>query len=157
MDERGKPLSAVRDGILLKAHDYWDSKRQGRRMPSRADLDPREMPRLLPNVILVDVVAPDNRLKIRLAGTLVVDVYGMDYTGHYLDELFFGEQRSKVLADYGTVVGNRQPHVDDHRFVNVRNTAYDIERIILPLSDNDSGVNMLFAVLSFREVASTVG
>ena len=34
---------------------YWDSKRQGRRMPSRADMDPVEIPEYLSNVIPVDV------------------------------------------------------------------------------------------------------
>ncbi|MBG06491.1 MAG: hypothetical protein CMM59_20710 [Rhodospirillaceae bacterium] len=36
-------------------YEYWDSKRQGRRMPSRADIDPVEIPEYLSNVILVDV------------------------------------------------------------------------------------------------------
>ena len=39
------------DGI----YRYWDSKRQGRCMPSRADMDPVEIPEYLSNVIPVDV------------------------------------------------------------------------------------------------------
>ena len=36
-------------------YKYWCSKRQGRRMPSMADMDPVEIPEYLSNVILVDV------------------------------------------------------------------------------------------------------
>ena len=36
-------------------YKYWCSKRQGRRMPSMADMDPVEIPEYLSNVIPVDV------------------------------------------------------------------------------------------------------
>lgn len=152
MVDSGKPLTAVRDRNLLAAYEYWDGKRQGRVMPSRADLDPRDIPRLLPSIILIDVQKPDNRLKVRLAGTLVVEVYGSDYTGRYLDEIYFGVQRDKVLEDYNRPVVTREPYCTDHRFHNVNDIVYDTERIILPLSDDGESVAMLLAVLSFREV-----
>lgn len=135
----------------MAAHAYWDAKRAGRSMPSRADIQPQEIPRLLPGVILVDVEPSDLRLRVRLAGTMVVEAYGEDYTGRYLDEIYFGGERDKVLSDYRMVVELRQPYCSDHRFHNVNDTTYDIERLILPLSNDDKAVNMLLAVLSFRE------
>ena len=121
-------------------------------MPARADLDPRDIPRLLPGIILVDVMPPDDRLRVRLAGTQVVEIYGSDYTGRYLDEIYFGEQRDKVLADYSYPVTHRQPICSDHKFHTVSDIAYDIERLIMPLSEDGERVNMLFSYLSFRQV-----
>ena len=40
---------------LEKLWIYWQSKLNGREMPSRADLDPVEIPELLPYVALIEV------------------------------------------------------------------------------------------------------
>ena len=34
---------------------YWDGKRAGRTMPLRADLEPADIARHLPGIVLVDV------------------------------------------------------------------------------------------------------
>ena len=50
---------AVFDGLpadLRAMFDYWRSKRAGRKMPARSDLEPSELKALLPSMILVDVV-----------------------------------------------------------------------------------------------------
>lgn len=156
MTASGKPLSALRDQNLLAAYDYWNAKRAGRSMPSRADINPQEIPRLLPGIILLDVEPPNGRLRVRLTGTMVVEAYGEDYTGRYLDEIYFGDERGKVLSDYALPIQSRQPLCSDHRFHNINDTTYEIERIIMPLSNDDSTVNMLLAVLSFREAARSL-
>lgn len=155
MAASGVTLSALTDKNLRAAYGYWDAKRAGRSMPSRSDIDPQEIPRLLPSIILIDVLPPDDRLRVRLAGTMVVETYGEDYTGRYLDQIYFGEQRDNVLRDYRAAVASRLPHYGQHRFHNVNDITYEIERIILPLSNDDSSVNMLMAVLSFREAVPT--
>ena len=151
MPPKGKPVQEARDPRFQFALDYWQSKRQGRSMPSRADLDPVEFPTLLGDVILLDVEQPGPRLRVRLVGTHVVAMFGSDYTGQFLDEIDFGEQREKILADYGHVLEARRPYLTDHMFRNVRGTLFNIERLILPLSYDDDSVATLFAVLSFEQ------
>ncbi len=119
-------------------------------MPSRADFDPLEMPKLLPSIILVDVETPDRRLKVRLAGTKVVDMFGRDYTGEYLDEIDFGDVREKVLHEYGLAASEERPIFSDHAFRNAQDFHHSIERAILPLADDGATVNMLLAVLAFE-------
>lgn len=84
-----KQFERVRSPLLREAFKLRNSKRGNRRMASRADFDPVEMPRLLSSIILIDVESDGARLRIRLAGTKVVDMYGRDYTGRYLDDIDF--------------------------------------------------------------------
>ena len=49
--------------------------------PTRADLDPVEMPKLLPHMALVEVDKFDPRLRIRLVGTNIVNIYSANFTG----------------------------------------------------------------------------
>ncbi len=60
---------------------YWDGKRNGRLMPSRADLDPVDIPKLLPDICLVDVVPDARKYVYRLIGTNECAMRGRDPTG----------------------------------------------------------------------------
>jgi hypothetical protein len=70
-------------------HDYWDGLRAGRRglLPSRRDIDPLALPpALLPFLWIVDWQPSPPRLRYRLLGTKIVQFYGRDYTGKWVDE-----------------------------------------------------------------------
>lgn len=146
-EEKGR--EAVASPMLLSAYDLWVTNLRGRTLPSRADFDPVDMPKLLPHIILVDVENPGPRLRVRLSGTNVVNVFGGDYTGQYLDEIDFGDARQKILHDYIFAVDAKRPLFSDHKFRRLSGTYLNIERVILPMSDNDDSVNILMAVLSF--------
>lgn len=104
-----KQFERVRSPLLHEAFELWNSKRGNRRMAKRADFDPLEMPRLLSSIILIDVENDGTRLRIRLVGTKIVDMYGSDYTGKYLDEIDFGGVRKKVLEEYHLPVSEKRP------------------------------------------------
>jgi len=137
--------------VLCRAQAYWEEKRAGRAMPSRADLDPVDIPDLLPFIILIDIVPPESRLRIRLAGTEVCNRFGMDYTGRFLDEIDFGDVREKILADYGHAARSSAPCFTAHRFrKSDRDFYYNIERGIFPLSSDGEKPDKLLAVLDFE-------
>ena len=50
-------IDAPRDPSLQTLLAYWYRKRGDRLMPSRADIDPSEFPKLLPNVMLYNAEA----------------------------------------------------------------------------------------------------
>lgn len=137
--------------MLRRAQAYWDERRGGRAMPSRADIDPVDIPDLLPFVILIDIVPPDGRLRIRLAGTEVCNRFGMDYTGQFLDDIDFSDVREKILADYGHATQANEPYFTAHRFrKSDHDFYYNIERGIFPLSSDGSNPDKLLAVLDFE-------
>ena len=137
--------------MLRRARAYWDEKRAGRAMPSRADIDPVDIPDLLPFVILIDIMPPGRRLRVRLAGTEICNRFGMDYTGLFLDEIDFGDVREKILADYGRAARSSVPYFTAHRFrKSDRDFYYNIERGIFPLSSDGRRPDKLLAVLDFE-------
>lgn len=139
--------------LLRQLHAYWNDRCAGRTMPARADLDPADIPRLLPNLILLDVESGTERLKVRLVGTTVARMYGTDYTGRYLDEIEFGDRRNAILHDYMTCYRSKGVYVSEHTFWTDRGVNFRIERLILPLSDDGDTVSMLLSGLDFDAVA----
>ena len=142
LDIRSEPLRAL--------YDYWLEKRGPRRIPSRKQIDPLDIPQLLSGLILMDVDPEARRLKCRLVGTRVVEVYGSDYTGRFLDEIDFGDQRENVLTDYGQVVQTGMPNVRERFFYNSRGVHFRMERLILPLSEDDQNVSQVMSGLNFH-------
>ncbi len=53
---------------------------RGRTLPSRWDIDPIEIPRLLPHIMLVDVMGP-SLYRYRLVGTEIATTMGVNATG----------------------------------------------------------------------------
>lgn len=64
---------------LHDLYEYWNGKRAGRRWPSRADIEPKEITGLLPYVMLVDVLEDGRHFRFRLIGADVA--IGVDPTG----------------------------------------------------------------------------
>ena len=152
MTSSSRARPTIESPRLRALHDYWNQRRGGRAMPARSDIDPVDIPRLLPNLLLLDVEPGTGRLKVRVAGTTVVEMYGSDYTGRYLDEIDFGDRRAAVLFDYTTCLQTRQIYVSEHSFWTDRDVTYRIERLILPLSDDGRTVSHLIAGLEFDNV-----
>ena len=146
-----KPVETARSTLIREIHRYWADKCDGRAMPARTDLDPLDIPKLLPNIILIDVVPPDDRLKVRLIGTWIVHMFDRDYTGEFLDELDFGEAGQEIVQEYSEAVHAAEPICSDHRSRTLAGKFYDIERVILPLSNDGVRVTMLLIALDFTE------
>ncbi len=78
--------------------------------PTRADIQPAELRRILPSLSLVDVTDDEQpRLRIRLAGTRLRDYLGVEITGHYLDEYDLGDQTDYWDAAYREVIIGGRP------------------------------------------------
>ncbi len=132
------------DPRIRAIYNYWDSKRHGHRMPSRADIDPVDIPNFLPNVILVDMEHDPFLLRYRLVGTDIVSKCGFDLTGKIVGDAYFGPDADSVLAHYRYIVETRDIRLADAPFVEPRGWYVYAERIIMPLSDDDDTVNMVF-------------
>ena len=142
IDETDGLSDALRPLLL-----YWVAARGGKLMPSRADIDPVTMPRrLLPNIVLVDVVPASFRFRYRVMGTAVSRMLGADWTGRYVDEVpELGEQ---LHAQYLDTVESGRPTLrfnERERFDDVlmQHRIVRSERLLLPLSNTDRTVFMV--------------
>ena len=108
-------------------------------MPRRADLDPVDIPRLLPHVMLVEV-QPEGRYRYRLIGTANAQEHGVNATGRYVDEVLQVRERRSIyseslfLSDVGGVV---------ERHTKV---------LFMPLSEDGATVRQVFVAQVFRHV-----
>ena len=79
--------SELNSGIVRGAVDYWQSKRSGDAPPLSESLDPLEVPRLLPHLMLKDVRRDPWDFRYRVVGTLVREHSRHDWTGKWMTEL----------------------------------------------------------------------
>lgn len=131
--------------------DYWYARRNGRAMPARSDIDPAELGRLLPNLMLIEASeGAGRRYRYRLVGTRVVQATGEDRTGRHFDEVAFFQRFPNVLAQYGAVLDNGRPQFMPEPFCNeAHGTVYDVERLMLPLSCSNGKVSMILVHFRF--------
>ncbi|MBA4096107.1 MAG: hypothetical protein C0484_04975 [Rhodospirillum sp.] len=141
---------------LLEMYAYWQRKRGARVMPARADLEPAEIKRLLPGILLVDVrLSADSALEFayRLVGTREVDMRGHDPTGKPVAEAYYGKSAELVTACYRRVVETGQPFLDEDCFHLPGQEWSPSASIYLPLSNDGAQVNMVLVYSSFRWIA----
>jgi hypothetical protein len=69
------------DPILGELLARWARKRGGWTLPARRDVDPTELPKLLPHMRLIDVDEGGARFRCRLRGTEPATAVGHDDTG----------------------------------------------------------------------------
>lgn len=122
---------------------YWNTIRGDREMPSRAGFDPAEIPRLLPNIILIDVERNPLRFRIRLYGTAIVAIRGRDLTGRYIDEPKVSNIADLTAQANREVVDTKQPHYMDAPYPHHSRKLGHFYRLGLPLSSDGTEVNMI--------------
>src|SRR5438874_31119 len=95
--------------IVVPALSYWESIRGDRAMPRRGDIDPAEIPRLLPFVMLVDVSADPLDFRFRLVGTEIDAITSTNLRGQRFSANAQLACGSKVWNDYEVVTTTRRP------------------------------------------------
>jgi hypothetical protein len=128
-------------------HAYWTRKRGERAMPRRADLDPIEIPTLLPHVFLIDVKREAPQLLIyRVFGTALVELFGFDFTAQEVGKGTLPEHLPEMRERYGRVIRERQPYYHRTRLRDRLNDFTDVDRVILPLSVDGARVDQMIGM-----------
>ena len=131
------------------AFAYWDEIRAGRAMPSRADLDPSDIPTILPCVFLLDVAQDPLDFRYRLIGTKMASHLNRDLTGAWMSEVAHQKPPSRIWSACARVVETRVPLSSDTPYVGKHHEYKKTEDLILPLSADGETVNMLFVTADF--------
>src|SRR5262245_42334899 len=126
--------------------DHWLGAAGTRPMPSRSDIDPFSVPKLLPNIGLIDARDGLGEARFRLAGTRLHDVYGREITGEHVAHVFSGEQANYWHRVHERVVNGAVPH---HGVV--RGPVEGRDHVVLfwlrlPLSDDGSTVDRVLCL-----------
>ena len=140
-------LARIQHPILKRMVAFWDAKRGTHDVPLRGDFDPLEFWFAVGYVSLIDVTAPPRRYFFRLDGTRQVELFGVDFTGKYLDQVYDAAGLKIAEQSYGAAVeqGEPQYHV---RQVEFHGRPIQYEIAILPLSRTGERVDMLMTVVT---------
>ncbi len=140
-------IASAKHPTLRAMVALWESKRAGRKWPSRTDFDPSEMVFALGDISLFDVEENPRRFWCRLDGTRQVELFGVDCTRRYLHECFEGDyyQLAKTTFDHTVESGRVQYHERETPY-NGRIIKYELA--MLPLSSNGAKVDQLMVVIT---------
>jgi len=137
---------------LIEVFDYWQQKRGKRFAPGRSDIEPLDLIRVLPRIMLVDVVSDPLGFRYRLSGTGIAGVHGEELTGLAPLDLRPAEYGRLIDRHYRQCVSERRPLLHLIMLDSThRSRAY--ARLLLPLSNDGEHVNMLMAVDSVNQDA----
>jgi hypothetical protein len=126
--------------------DAWWRKKAGHRaLPDRADLDPAEIPLLLPYILVSEIEHPF-RVRYRLVGTEVVDVTGLNFTGHYLDQLIPPGDEESWQAHYRRCYETARPLYGQSTVKTLAGGSFSYEYGIWPLTKGGSEVSQFVAM-----------
>jgi hypothetical protein len=134
-------VGQIGDPRLVELYRYWDGRRGSRFAPRRADITPSEIPKLLPYLLLTDIL-PDRRYRYRLIGTEVERVFGTKMTGRFIDELMRGEYLDFINGLYKALIECRAPVYSENLYAN---DTFRTQRLMLPLSEDGETVNMVLS------------
>lgn len=140
--------SGVGEPAFALLHRYWESKRRAGRLPARSDIDPTEIPALLPQLLLFEVIAGADgpRFRFRLAGTAFTHLVGRDVTGFHLDELGPPDRVAPVAQALAAVVRTGRPAYLAGR-LTLRSEKYMIvRRLGFPLAADGARVDMILGL-----------
>jgi hypothetical protein len=125
---------------------YWRGKCHDGRLPRRADIDPIEIPKLLPYLTMVEVVDDERRFVYRLVGTKEVDIRGQDPTGKSVGEAYYGPSIEDAYSFYSRCATSGQPVYDETPFVGPDGRYCDDELLFLPLTDDGNKVTRILVI-----------
>ncbi len=134
------PLSAP-VSYHLDLYRYWLSKCGSRSMPARSDIDPAEIPALLPYLSIVDRIG--GQFRYRLVGTAVAEQFGRDLTGSLITSHVSEETVAAAQAMGERVFASPQPTFTTGQFQTKSGALHNASARVLPLSDDGTNVNMV--------------
>jgi hypothetical protein len=131
-----------RDAQLRRLFEYWRSKCAGRCFPARRDIDPLEIPDLLSNVFLVEVLPAAPWFRYRLTGTNIDAIHGQNITGKSPADIKTPEVARMVEQQYCDAIKARRPLCHEVVLLGPDNIYWHYERLVLPLSEKGTDITM---------------
>jgi hypothetical protein len=135
--------------LLAELYSYWSARCRGRKVPARADIDPVDIPQLLPHLTLTEMVPAETargfRIRYRLAGTEVESHFGCPLTNRYLDELVAGPFVDFAMDLHERGRTESAPVYTEVLFGSDDANPLHAKRLMLPLSEDGQTVNLMLA------------
>ncbi len=146
-----RPPPATAHPKIIRLHDYWRAKAPlAGMLPGRQHIDATEIPALLDNIWLLDVVGEPRRFRFRLIGDAMQRKGIPGRPGEYMDQFLSAGVPSEQLAALHAVVTMHRPSWarGAPKLVH-KHYISEIERIVLPLAADGRDVDTLLCLTVF--------
>ena len=142
----GRAAKPLRGPAELRA--YWEGLRRGGGIPSRADLDPRGIAGVLDRVFVGERIGT-GLIRLRIAGTALTDISGLEMKGLPLSVLFLPEARARLAEVLERVLVAPQAaelHLEAER--SIGRPALSGRHLLLPLQSNGGARDLVLGCLA---------
>jgi hypothetical protein len=127
--------SVLGEAVLDPLLEYWSSKRAGRIMPERPEIDPVELgPALLPHLMITEFLEHGRRVRVRLCGTAAVARLGCDPTGRGIEQVFNPDFRHLLLGLHREVHRHATPVFSEWMLAWKDGRSVTLRLLLLPLA-----------------------
>ena len=129
---------------LRALQSYWNELRAGRSTPMRSDIDPRDMDCDARNLFILENLGRGN-IRFRLAGTAIVDAFGMELRGMNARAIMGTGSRESFTALIAEVL--EDPGTGYARLRNAHDDADIWEINLLPLRSDFGMIDRVIGCL----------
>lgn len=126
---------------------YWLSIKKNRQMPTKTDLDLRQIPSYLPSVFLIEWDPVDMVFRWRLTGTSLYTLWGRELSTSPVLDLWGPGQRHEVASTLQRARTAFQPFCMRLRGLNDVTHDLRLEMLTVPLLDTSSTNILIFGGL----------
>lgn len=148
----GPDPAIVTNARVVEFYNYWLGRRGDRRFPSRADIEPTDIPHLLSGIVLLDVEYDPLDFEYRLIGDDVVRRSG-NIKGRRLRQANLLNPSSPAYRNYCEVVRSGVPQFLEGTAIGAYRPGRPtlVSRVHCPLSDDGATINKLISYLAFLD------
>lgn len=148
-----KIVKAAGSRRVTAMYAFWKQSQGKHMFPAQEDLDLVSIPRLLPNLFILDVLGGGS-FRYRFAGTRMEEHLGLGLTGKTLADHRSGRVLEEITEFYSRVseeglLGLLATRLPSDRFEWLRYI-----RLAMPIADDHSTVNKIIGLFLFEPVAS---
>lgn len=141
----------LEDAGLRSLYEYWHALGAAAGgLPSLQSFDALYLPRLLPNMWILEVERETHRFRMRLAGENINTIYGRNIAGQYFCDVF-------EPSDVGTIVSRYTRALCEPAIFHASGSVYAAggrlsvgERLGLPMVGRSGGTNTLLGATVYR-------
>jgi hypothetical protein len=134
---------------------YWDDKRAGRPCPVRSDIEPADIARYLPHVLIAEQ-DEDGMWRFRLAGTAICSLAGQELKGLPVAALWLEEGR-RNLSNILRAVAEGAPAMLAADGLSQGGRVAKAEALFMPLSGPGGARNRMIGTISLFDTPYWVG
>jgi hypothetical protein len=143
-------LQDLTSELVLGGLRYWESKRNGNRIPARCEFDPLlEIPGLVRFMMLKDVQRDPLDFRYRLVGTGLRHHMTTDWTGKFMSEVEYQRPPSTIWDYHKQVAESGEPLFIKPNYVGPHKDYLHIESVLLPLAKDHRNVDMIMIFIDF--------